>query len=382
MGMRTHRDITATIDNLLEKFAKNTDQASDGSSSHPSANVDDQTKPAREGERSRENEGDVNKEVPGTINSEDAKAKDGTTSTLPTDAHGGMSTMSADDAAKGNVETPKKDHSKSMSDKGPGDDTFKGNWNKAAAASELSQAANELLAQFAVLSKSGSAPAQSAEKPAEKPSSEAEKAAADEVELYKQAAQQHPEDTEAGYIAAALLAQEMGLSKQSADEDGLDEAVAQTQQKAAADAEAYVAFLQGFSEKMAQDAVGAEGVDAGMGEDPALMLPPELLGEEAELGGVAPEELADVEDPEAVLEEIAIALDEAGVTPEELAEAVAEAELEGGLEGVEGVEGLEGAEGLEVAASELNGLVKMANDAKLSRRDALRFMVHYIGGTE
>ena len=79
----THGSVLAQMDNFLERVregelgkeaAANLDLAGDAKSTHPSANVDDGTQPAREGSRSSENEADVKKMVGFALESVDEYA--------------------------------------------------------------------------------------------------------------------------------------------------------------------------------------------------------------------------------------------------------------------------------------------------------------------
>jgi hypothetical protein len=366
--MPTHKSVLTLIDGFLkeasadlEKQASNLDLAGDAKSTHPSANVDDKTKPATEGSRSSENEADVKKEVPNTINDASSENRGGSEEAATVQGDQGTATMSSDSGLKGNVDTPKKDHSKSMSDSGPGDDTFNNNWDKASAAAALTGEANKLLADVALLSgtkqagqkqaapqakKEDAQPAAPADGEAQ--ASDAAKTASDDeaVEMFKKAAEQYPEDVEAGYVAAAMLAQQLGLMKEAGAEDETAQQVAAIQKEAEADAENYVQFLQGFAETMEK---GAQP----MGDPAALAA---LAGEGDAGGEMGAEEMAeggeDVGDVEAgeggeeealeggedQLDAIAAALAKAGVTPEELAAAVAAQGEEGEGEEVEGEE--------------------------------------------
>ncbi len=119
---QTHQSVLQLMDTFLkeaelrEKAATNLDLAGDAKSTHPSANVDDKTKPAQEGARSAENEADVRKDVPDTINDESSKNTGGTEGATVNGDQGTV-TMASDSGLKGNVDVPKKDHSQSMSDR-------------------------------------------------------------------------------------------------------------------------------------------------------------------------------------------------------------------------------------------------------------------------
>jgi hypothetical protein len=428
---QTHGSMVQLMDSFLhevdlEKQASNLDLAGDAKSTHPSANVDDGTQAASEGSRSAENEADVKKDVPDTINDESSKNQQGG-SDKPTDDQGTVS-QSSDEGLKGNVDTPKKDHSKSMTDSGPGDDTFDGNWDKASA--ELAKMGNDIAATLTVLLKQAGEEAGEAapapEQPAETPAAEAapqadeapaaeeapktedapaadDKQASAEVEMYKQAAEQYPEAMEAGYAAATLLAQQLGFGseKSAADEQSLTAAVAGIRKEAEADAETYLKFLSGYNDAITKAAQGPEELaalaNAGGGMPGAEMGGGLPMGGMEEMGGApGAEELAGLGaeggeeggDEEAQLEEIAAALDEAGITPEELAAAVAEAQggevpEEGAEEGEAmdlGDEGSEeaaeeGAEGMEVPAAAGKPRTKRASTKKASNKAALlKFM--------
>ena len=415
---QTHISAVQMMDSFLhavdmEKQASNLDLAGDAKSTHPSANVDDGTRPASEGARSAENEADVKKDVPATINDESSKNMAGG-SDKPTDDQG---TVSQDaEEVKGNVDTPKKDHSKSMSDSGPGDDTFTGDWDKASAA--LAKSGNDIVASITLLLKQAGEDGAAAEQPAaeqpaaaapaaeapaaEAPAAEAPKtdesaaddksAADDAVALYKQAAEQYPDAMQAGYVAASMLAEQLGIGseKSAADEQQLAVAVAGMRKAAEADAEMYLKFLQGYNDSLQKSGAGLEEMAAlanGGGGMPGAEMGGMPMGD---MGGApGAEELAGLGaeggeggDEEASLEEIAAALDEAGVTPEELAAAITEAQggavpEEGGDAEDLGEEGSEegGEEGeeegeMEVPASAGKPATKKAATKKASTKKA------------
>lgn len=354
-GEQTHRSVVDLIENFLEKTA-NEDLASDAKSTHPSANVDDKTKPATEGSRSSENEADVRKEVPDTINDESSK-NDGDSESATVNGDQGTVTMASDSGLQGNVDKPKKDHSESMEDSGPGDgsESFKGDWDKASSAGALGAAANKLMADLTLLIQgagkqaSNEEPKAEGEKKEEAKEDEGEKEAGEDlVALYKQAAAQYPEDVEAGFAAAALLAQQVGLLKDASAEEAqvaaTEEVVAAMRKEAAVDAQMYIDYLRGYTEKSAQGmdemAMADEGEAGPMEGDMGGADIGALLGGggEAEMGGLEGAEggMEGMEGAEGgeeeIIEALAEALDEAGVTPEDLAEAVAESTGEGGEE--------------------------------------------------
>lgn len=416
---RTNGSILQMMDSFLSEVsqekqaAANLDLAGDAKSTHPSANVDDKTQDATEGARSRENEADVPKTAPGASINKDESQNPAEGSEHPSDDMGTQS-MDSDESAAGNVDTPKKDHSKSMSDSGPGDQTFTGNYDKAAGA-DIVRDMNNILADLTVHAKSaaGMPPELKSNmkdmaddgklnnsqtqikteegkkmKPtkvegSDNPGYHAKKSNEDVVAMYKEAAEQYPQDEEAGYAAAAMLAnflvngqqaQEKAAAANMATVDGIVKEAHQ-------DAGAYVHFLRGYQDMMKQ----AEGYEddyqnpgQGQGqveEDPAAMGGD--MGDEAALAALAGgegggEEMGGDLDDEQVIEALAEALDEAGVTPEELAEAVSE---EGGAgEGEAMPEGGMPAGGempMEVAANRrASGQTKAASGK--SNRETLR----------
>ncbi|KKN45024.1 hypothetical protein LCGC14_0687360 [marine sediment metagenome] len=408
---QTHQSVAALMDGFLEKVAEeekaasNLDLAGDAKSKHPSAQADDKTRPAAEGARSAENEADVRKTTPNTINDPGTQNPEGG-SKKPTDTQGTVS-MSSDVSAAGNVDTPKNQHSMAAnSATGPG---MEGKNDKAATddVASVVKLGNDLLAQIALLTKQSGD-----EDPAAAASGDggaAEGAAADTgaadagkadggqadaapdkeatekaSQLFKEAAEKYPEDVEAGYVAAAMLAQQLGLisddGTKTASDDELTQFIATVRKQAAEDAAGYVEFLKGYQVALSKGAqpvdpaalaalgnagdgealpgAGEEGGEAPGGAGLGGLGGLEGLGAEGQdaegqgaegLGGEEQGGEGEVGDEEAIAA-IAEALDEAGVTPEQLAQAVAEAEGGGGEEGEEaGMAGMEGAEGAEGA---------------------------------
>ena len=302
---------------------------------HPVMGADDGTTPAREGARSSENEADVRSDYgeQGNTGQEDsAAAGDGS---VPADSIGTQS--QASDEVKGNVAQPKgsKDDpaENGRGDASPGHPTNMTFNEKYSSALDLGA---EILQGFAKKS------AEEEEEEDEEEEDEAEKAAA---------ARMYPADAEAGYMAAHAIAEHLGFGKEAAvvQNQLVEASVEQIIKAAQEDAVNLHEYLVGAQtgaqlgagiRKQAEDMpvppeLPPELLAAGGGE-----LPPELLaggGEpSAEGAGVPAEALMGGEgDEDAAIEELAAALEEAGVTPEELAEAVAAAEGEGG-EGGEG----------------------------------------------
>ena len=353
----------------LEKEAGNLDLASDGKTSHPSANVEDGTQPAKEGERSSENSADIAKDVPDNVEEAASKNTPGD-SKKPTDSMGTQS-MSSDESRAGNVDTPKSQPSMASNPAvGPNPKTKFGS-------DQLIGEANAIMGEIAKLldvpqeKAAGEAATTEAPEGAEGTQSDPQltqqdnKEAADSAELYKQAAVKYPEDEDAGYVAAEMLINYLngGTDKQASDADAYTSVVGDITKAAEADANAYIGFMEGYQkamQKKAQDPaallgalgggaggagpeammggggpeamMGGAGPEAMMGEgegapDPAALAAlaggaPEMGAEGGEGGEMGGEEL----DDEAIIEALAEALDEAGITPEELAEVVAEAQ--------------------------------------------------------
>jgi hypothetical protein len=168
----------------------------------------------------------------------------------------------------------------------------------------------------------------------------AEKTASADPEMEKKAAaEKHKEDAEAGYLAAQLLATELGFVKGAGADAAVDAQVESIVKTAHEDAENLVAFINSHVEGMnmaaAEKARLAKQADdeAGPG-GPAPEGPVEEEAEAAAAGAGAPPGMeggggggAD----EAAIAQIAQLLSQAGVTPEEL-EAVL-AQQGGGAEG-------------------------------------------------
>jgi hypothetical protein len=382
----------------LEKAAANLDLASDGKTSHPSANVADGTRPASEGERSSENSADVKKDVPNNVEEAGSKNTPGD-SKKPTDTMGTQS-MSSDESRAGNVDTPKGTPSMaSNAAVGPNPKTKY-------SADQLVGEANSILAEMAKIldipqekAAGEEAPAeqgeQKAEPAAEAPAEQGEaqetpaqetapsdppqtqqddKSAAEAAELYKKAAEKYPEDEEAGYVAASMLIDYLnGQEKSAGAQDAYSGVVSEIIKTAEHDADTYAAFMDGYQKSMtgqtkkAQDPAALMGAMGGMGgmgggappadmggggaaPDPAALAAlagggPEGAMAGGEGGGMGGEEL----DDEAVIEALAEALDQAGITPEELAEVVAEAQGGAPAEAAEGEAEAEAGEGMEEA---------------------------------
>ena len=411
MEKRSNESVLSMIDNLLEQAdhvkqaAANLDLASDAKSKHPSADVSDGTRPATEGARSAENKSDVSKQVP--LNVEEAASKNeagGSENAADT-----MGTQSMDaDAMKGNVETAKKE-SPPIAGEGPGTGDIKMEYGTKVSADELVSGANSLLKQLStalnvktavdVAPEGEVAPVATPVEGEAQPEApkvegaEGEKPASDVAGMYKAAAKAYPEDEEAGYVAASMLIDFLGEEKSASDK--YEQTVDGIRKQASTDAESYTSFLKGYEESVKQaqgmppglEGMMAGGPEAGMGgpgagmgdpaaamgapaggeggggEEAALAALAGAAGGEGGMGGEGGEEGGGGPDDEAIIEAIAEALDEAGVTPEELAEAVAEAQGGAPMGGEEGMPP-EGAP--EEALAPVGGGEEMAPEPKLA----------------
>lgn len=373
MSKETTGQVFGLMDNLLEKIRAEKraaqKKATDGSgpTSHPVMNADDGTQPAREGSRSAENEFDVEKDygVLGNTGQEDANAA---SSENQADSIGTQS--QAADEVKGNVAQPKPDKDgpaeTGAGDASPGhptNQTFKGEDAKYGAAinagnkllSIMAEAMGKTAAENTDTDEGASENAQK-KKGEEVPSPESDAGDKEKVptskdnekkaevektaeELKKEAAQKYREDAEAGYMAAGLIAQQLGFGKQAAAEEQTAvnarlEGIIKTAQE---DAVLLADFLTGVEQgkakaahekqaalaKLAQPPMDEEGMDLGGAPEAAMG---EGIPAAALMGG---EEEGGEEDAAAV-ELLAEALAEAGIGPEEMA-ALAEGE-EGGEE--------------------------------------------------
>jgi len=366
--------------NLLQTFIKEAQKseqmakkATDPSepTSHPVMKTEDGTQKAQEGAKGTELTSDIRKAYgeSGVTGQQDAGSAPGNSEKTI----GEMKPM-ASDSMGGNVQTPKATKD-APPGKGPGDDTFSEKY------SELAGIGNRLLGSLSTLiqQKQAAMPPQLAaalgkkETPKEEPKAEEKKEgpahekaegekAGSAVNKAAAAAEQYPDDAAAGYMVAESLLNELNQNqlqqKQAADKF---ENIIKTAQD---DAVLYASFFNGLTKgaefgkhartKAAEGLpMSEEGGEGGEGPEdaggapggPEGGLPPEIMaqlaggaggaGPEAggagpEAGGAGPEAGGD----EAVIEELAQALDQAGVTPEELAQAIAHAQ--GGGEGGEG----------------------------------------------
>ena len=333
---------------------------------HPVMDADPQTAPANEGARAKENTSDVGDQIGGdTVTGQ----SDATTATSdqPSDE---MGTKKMDaDQVRGNIETPKstKDDPGSASPATVGQDKY----------GEMRKASEFVLQYFANL---GVKEAQKAvskkaeedkeddeekEGPGEDETKEHESAEGEGVheeaseEEKKAAIGKYPDDFDNGFVAAAMVLQQMGLSKQAEDATDalINDHISSIVATARADADNAIDYLEGFAKgaaakqaaaemppitpEMLAGVEGGEGGEGGEGDEAAAQeamaseaLPEEGGGE----GEMAPEMGGGEAGGDASEDAIIQALAEAGVTPEELEAALAEAGGGGGGGGEAGGE--------------------------------------------
>lgn len=363
------------MDQFLTDIRQSKEAASRGQTSHVVMSADPGTRPASEGARSSENEADVRKHLGSTGNTGQEDA-----SSAPTNSTGpdiGTTKMTADEV-RGNVQQPKatKDGpaEKGRGDASPGHPSNKTLNEKYSSVLDLGKS---ILSDLAKSGASTSSEAVSenaqAKKPVDAPATKVakgdtqtpaqveaedktEKEGADKQaqaeQLEKEAAAKYQEDAEWGYATARALMEQMGMGKEAAaeTEQAVETSIENIIKSAQDAASRAVDFMDGF-ERGAQMAAHekrslskrAEGLPpelaaaaAGGGEEGGGMEGMEGMEGAEEMEGGEGEGEGGGGDEEAILAAVAEALDEAGVTPEELAEAVAAEESAGGEEGGEG----------------------------------------------
>jgi hypothetical protein len=357
------------MDDVLEKVAavrKEAKPVGDGSepTTHPVENADAGTSVAQEGARSAENEADVKKDY-GTLGNTGQEDANVATSEKPTDTMGTQS--QAADEVKGNVQEPKsmKDdpEEKGRGDGSPGhpsNTTFNENerW-KFSSAKDVMKAGEQILAGILAIkqgssdnavekkteetktekkAKPGDSEVPEQKKQEDKAKEAGVKTASEEEK--RAAAQKYREDAEAGYMAAELLARQLGFGKEAEDQTATA-ACESLMKKAEEDADVYCSFLAGHVQG------GNEGKAAiSKKAQPELMaggggeIPPEVLAAAAGGGGGGEEmiepgvmaEDAGGGDEEALLEELAAEMAQEGVSPEELVSSILAEEGGGGEE--------------------------------------------------
>jgi len=389
-----------------EQMAKKATDPSEPTS-HPVMKSEDGTQKAQEGAKGTELTADIRKALgeSGVTGQQDAGSAPGNSEK----SIGEMKPL-ASDSMGGNVATPKATKD-APPGKGPGDNTFSEKY------SELAGIGNRLLGSLSTLvqQKQAAMPPQlaaalgkkkeaphvetKAEEKKEGPGHEkAEPPKVEQAEHKMAAAEKYPDDAAAGYMVAQSLLNELNQNqlqqKQAADQ--FEHIIKSAQ----ADAELYASFVSGLTkgaefgryartkaaEGLPMSEEGSEGGEGGMDAGgapggPGGGLPPEVMAQLAGGGGGpggpgGPGPEAGGEGGEggegggggdaAVIDELAQALDQAGVTPEELAQAIAHSQ--GGGEGGEGGPGAggPGAGGPppEMAGKAASARVKMANALK------------------
>lgn len=325
---------------------------------HPVMDITDGTQKAQTGARAAEHKKDITEAFgeAGVSGQEDSSAAgDGK---IPANSVGTQAMFA--DEVKGNVPTPKatkdapaKGGAGDASPGHPTNETFQEKYSSA----RMAKRGHEILADLVVTLKraedASELPAkkkEEGEKKAVPPIFEGKEGKKDGGDEKKEAAAKYREDAEQGYIAAQLLAEAV-LGK-SAEDQRIAQVIAGVVKTAGNDADLVADFIQGFEKgaalsktvKAAEMPIGV----AGEGGIPQELLAgaasaPQIPGAE----GGAPAE----EDPEKVLDVLADALAEAGVTPEELAQIVAE-QGAGAGEGKAPEEGASSAEEIPAEKSE------------------------------
>jgi hypothetical protein len=335
----------AMMDTLLKQASQAEKRASGLSNtsgpeptSHPDMSADPGTKPATEGARSSENEADVKEEFGNdlaTTGQEDAESA----ANRDKDEADSIGTQSsAADEMRGNVQQPKATKD-APADSGPGDETFSEKYS----AARVVDAGNRLLA---LLSKEaglqkGAEDEEGSEEYEEEEGAEeeAKEEEAEEKTAFlkkasdmekRAAAEKYPEDAEAGYVAAQMIAENL-FNKQAEEEKAA--ALAEQIIKAAhADAEMVCEFLNSHEKgtkaiqalktaSMNKRSMPEAGLPAmgGSGEIPieGEMIPPEALAAgAAEMPEAGGDGGAGGGDDEATINALAEALAEAGATVE------------------------------------------------------------------
>jgi hypothetical protein len=331
------------VQNFLEEIRGSEKKAETGDGSDPTSlpykGVSNNTQKATTGARASENREDVKKSLgsTGVTGQEDASSAPNTSEKTQS---GDMKRLTADDSAPQTIASkPPK-----PGDKGPGDETYDKKYaslrDKTAAV--LAKYASAKPEEKKVNTSENAVPKENLPAPKEVvPTAGEDKKA----ELQKRAAaEKYREEAEAGYAAAQILATNVAtaLSKQASanDEEAVAmEKIAAVRKAAEQDAGIFIDFMRGHLDAMNKkaepepepepeaeaepEAEPAPGPDAG-GEGGGDQLAAMMGGG----GGGAPG--GGGENPEAKLEAIAAALEEAGITPEELAEAIAAVEQQQG----------------------------------------------------
>lgn len=327
MSVQTQGSALGLMEGFLNEIRSGQQkQAGSGDGSDPTSlpgkDVDNGTRPATQGARAKENEADVRKQL-GNAGNAGQRDANSTPNNTEKSQSGGMKRLTADDPAPQTIKgAPPKPE-----DKGPGDSTFGD--RKYASLAQRSEALEVKLAaakpKKAAVSENA-VPAKNVETDTvtEPPKGDSEQKRA--------AAEKYQEDAQAGYVAAMGVAQQLGFSAPVSAEDEAtltkfaEEKIAGIQTAARQDAQMFVEYLQGHAAGMAKRA----DPDPDPGPGPVAPPPDPTAGAEA---GAMPPEAGGGEGgemPEEELRRIADALEAAGVTPEDLAAAIAQVEQQEG----------------------------------------------------
>ncbi len=332
--MSVTQNVLDTLDTLLQqaKAEKQASlkQATDGSqpTTHPVMDVPDGTQPAKEGERSKENLADVKKDVGGNGNTGQRDASAGAKKN-PIDNIGTVKMES--DEVKGNVADPK-----ATKDKPPESPSHQSNETFNEKYSSLQTLGKSIVDGFTALLTQE--PAVTSKQAAAVPATATTTDGfTKEAEEKLAAANEYPEDAQAGYVMAEYLLNQLTQTKEAQVKVQEETAagIEHITKTAQADADLLVNYLIGrekgikTAHNMRKSAVEGGPAMAGA-EETGEVAPPEGGGMPE--GGMPPGAGGQgaPQDEEHTLDALAQALDEAGVSPEELAHMLEQAHGGGG----------------------------------------------------
>ena len=347
---KTAGNVLELMDTFLEKV-RHEKKATDPSDSttHPVMNKDDGTQKATTGARAAENAADAKKELGGTLSV--GKQDDANSTPKEPSADMGVKQMASDEV-KGNVPSHPKEHAPQPADSPSHPSTAQGE-KYSSEYNDVLTTGNRIVEAIAKLgvktaakkaeeanpTASDGSPAGTMASSKTTPPAKTKKEKCDAgtgecktAEEKQAAAEKYKEDAQAGYFAASVLVNQI-MQKEAADKEAAAQLegiikVAQDDARLFAD---YLAGCQEATQKSAAYAKKAEGEETGA---PAG-LPPEMLqgaGAPQDGGGMPMPPAAGAGagggggDDEAIIQAVAQALAEAGISPEELAQAVQGAE--------------------------------------------------------
>ena len=353
---KTAGNVLELMDTFLEKVrhekAAGTQKAATDPSdptTHPVMNKDDGTQKATTGARAAENAADAKKELGGTLSV--GKQDDANNTPKEPSANMGVQQMASDEV-KGNVPSHPKEHAPQPADSPSHPSTAQGEKYSSEYEAVLSTG-NRIVEAIAKLgvktaakkaeeanptasdgSPAGTMATNKTAPPAKtvKQKCDAGSGECKTAEEKQAAADKYKEDAQAGYFAASVLVNQI-MQKEAADKEAAAkiEGIIKTAHDDARLFADYLAGCQEATQKSAAHAKKAEGEETGA---PAG-LPPEMLqgaGAPQDGGGMPMPPAAGAGagggggDDEAIIQAVAQALAEAGISPEELAQAVQGAE--------------------------------------------------------